>query len=54
MLEAVVVVAVILAAAIAIILVLAATKPDTFRITRAAAIKAPPEKIFPLIDDFRQ
>ena len=54
MLETAVIVALILAVAIAIILVLAATKPDTFRITRAAAIKAPPEKIFPLIDDFRQ
>ena len=54
MLESVVIVALILAVAIAIILVLAATKPDTFRVTRAAAIKAPPEKIFPLIDDFRQ
>ena len=54
MLETAVIVALILAVVIAIILVLAATKPDTFRITRAAAIKAAPEKIFPLIDDFRQ
>ena len=54
MLETAVIVALILAVAIAIILVLAATKPDTFRITRVAAIKAAPEKIFPLIDDFRQ
>ena len=37
---------------IAGILVLAATKPDSFRVQRAAAIKAPPEKIFALIDDF--
>jgi uncharacterized protein YndB with AHSA1/START domain len=34
------------------ILILAATKPDTFRVQRSAAIKAPPEKIFALIDDF--
>ena len=26
-------------------------KPDTFRVQRAASIKAPPEKIFPLIND---
>ncbi len=33
-------------------LVYAATKPDTFRVYRSASIKAPPEKIFPLINDF--
>src|SRR5215472_14039863 len=30
----------------------AATKPDTFRVQRPASMKAPPEKIFPLINDF--
>ena len=30
----------------------AATKPDTFRVQRATTIKAPPEKIFALINDF--
>jgi hypothetical protein len=34
---------------IAIALILASTKPDTFRIERSIDIKAPPEKIFPLI-----
>lgn len=34
-------------------LVLAAGKPDTFRVQRSASIKAPPEKIFPLINDYR-
>ncbi len=34
------------------LLVFAATKPDTFRVQRTARIKAPPEKIFALIDDF--
>jgi uncharacterized protein YndB with AHSA1/START domain len=29
----------------------AATRPDTFRVQRTATIKAPPEKIFPLIAD---
>jgi uncharacterized protein YndB with AHSA1/START domain len=47
------IVAVVLLVAIAAILVLAAMKPDTFRITRAITVKAPPEKIFPLIADFR-
>jgi uncharacterized protein YndB with AHSA1/START domain len=36
---------------IAALLVYAATKPDTFRFERSTVIKAPPEKIFPLIDD---
>jgi uncharacterized protein YndB with AHSA1/START domain len=39
---------------IAAILVIAAFKPDTFRVQRAASIKAPPEKIFPLINDFER
>ena len=30
----------------------AATKPDAFRVQRAATIKAPPAKIFALINDF--
>lgn len=34
------------------LLVFAATKPDTFRVQRATSIKAPPEKIFALINDF--
>ena len=41
------------AVAIAAVLVLAAAKPDTFRVQRTASIKAPPEKIFPLIDNLR-
>src|SRR5574342_729748 len=34
------------------LLVFAATKPDTFRVERAASINAPPETIFALINDF--
>src|SRR5512134_30801 len=30
----------------------AATRPDTFRVERATSVNAPPEKIFPLINDF--
>ncbi len=54
MLKAVTIIAVVLAIAIAVVLILAATRPDTFAVQRAAIIKAPPEKIFPLINDFRQ
>jgi carbon monoxide dehydrogenase subunit G len=39
---------------IAGVLAIAATKPDTFRVQRAAIIKAPPEKIFPLLNDLRR
>src|SRR5882757_6179627 len=45
------IVVIVIAVAIIAVLVNAATKPDTFRVQRSAAIKAPPEKIFPLIDD---
>ena len=34
------------------VLIFAATKPDTFRVQRSASIKAPPERIFALINDF--
>ena len=34
------------------LLIYAATQPDTFRIQRAATIKAPPERIFAVLNDF--
>jgi uncharacterized protein YndB with AHSA1/START domain len=47
------VIALILLVAIVVVLVLAARKPAGFRIERATSIKAPPDKIFALINDFR-
>ena len=44
-------VAVALAVVAAGILIYAATRPDSFRVQRSASIKAPPDKIFPLIND---
>lgn len=44
--------AIVLALLIAALLLYAASRPDTFRIERSTTINAPPEKIFPLIDDF--
>jgi carbon monoxide dehydrogenase subunit G len=38
---------------LAVILGLAAIQPDTFTVTRSITIKAPPEKIIPLVNDFR-
>jgi uncharacterized protein YndB with AHSA1/START domain len=54
MFEIIAIIVVVLAIAIAIILVLAATKPGTFSVRRATTVKAPPERIFPLINDFHQ
>jgi uncharacterized protein YndB with AHSA1/START domain len=54
MLEVIAVIAVILAIAIAVVLILTATKPNTLRVQRAVSIKAPAERIFPLISDFQQ
>lgn len=39
---------------IAGVLVFAATRPDNFSVQRTTSIKAPPEKIFPLINDFHR
>lgn len=53
MLTALAIFALIAAVVIAIVLILAAAKPDTFHVERATSIAAPPERIFPLISDFR-
>jgi uncharacterized protein YndB with AHSA1/START domain len=46
------IIAIIVVVLIAALLGFAATRPDTFRVQRATSIKAPPEKIFALINDF--
>src|SRR5262249_31739854 len=48
-----VIIAVVLAIVI-VILALAATKPDTFRIERSAVVNVPADRVFPLISDFHQ
>ena len=53
-LRSVLVIGAIAMVAIGGILAYAATMPDVFRVQRTIAIKAPPEKIFALIGDFRQ
>jgi len=53
-LDAIAIIAVVLAIGIAVVLILAATKPNTFSVQRAAIVSARPEKIFSLINDFRQ
>jgi uncharacterized protein YndB with AHSA1/START domain len=44
---------IVAAVAVAAVLAYAASKPDTFMVRRSASIAAPPEKIFPMIDDLR-
>jgi carbon monoxide dehydrogenase subunit G len=36
------------------VLIFAASRPDSFGVQRSASIKAPPEKIYPLLNDFGQ
>jgi uncharacterized protein YndB with AHSA1/START domain len=48
------IIAILVAILMAGVLIFAATKPDTFRVQRAASIKAPPERIFVLINDFNR
>jgi hypothetical protein len=54
MFEIIAIIAVVLAIAIAVVLVLAAAKPNTFSVQRGATMKAPPDKVFSLINDFHQ
>jgi hypothetical protein len=39
---------------VAVVLVLAATKPSTFRVERSTVVDAAPDLLFPLIDDFHR
>ncbi len=44
----------VLLATIAVILIYAWTRPDSFRVERSTAMNAPPEKIFPHIDGLKR
>ena len=48
------VIGMIVVLAVVVVLILAARKPDHFRVQRSASIDAPPERIFPLINDFHR
>src|SRR5260370_12020943 len=54
MFEIIVIIAIVLVVAVAIILILAAAKPDSFSVQRVITVQAPPERIFPLINDFHR
>ena len=47
-------ISIVIVALIAAVLGLAVTQPDTFRVERSATIKAPPEKVYRLLNDFHQ
>ncbi len=53
MLTVLAIIAVGAAITIVVVLLLAAAKPDIFHVERTTEIAAPPERIFPLINDFR-
>lgn len=46
------IIAIVVLVLIAGLLVYAATRPDSFSVERSVSIKAPPQKVFSLIDDF--
>ena len=48
-----IIVLVVLALAAAALLAFVASRPDSFRIERSIGVNAPPEKVFPLVDDFK-
>jgi uncharacterized protein YndB with AHSA1/START domain len=47
------IIVVVLIVAAAAVVAYASTRPDSFSVQRSASIKAPPEKIFSLINDYR-
>jgi uncharacterized protein YndB with AHSA1/START domain len=48
-----VIIAAVIVVVIGAVLAYAATKPSHFRVERTTTINAPPERIFPLLNDFR-
>lgn len=54
MLKILAIVAAVAVLAIAVVLIMAAMKPDEFRVARSTSIQAPPEKIAPYINDLRR
>lgn len=54
MVKFVLIVGAIVVAALVVVLLIASTRPDTFQVERSTDIKAPPDKIFALINDFQK
>jgi len=47
-------IALLLLAALALLLVVAANRPDSFHVERSITVQAPPERVFALINDLKQ
>lgn len=54
MLKTLAIIGVVVVVVIAGILLYAATRPDSFRVQRVVLIDAPPDKVFPLVNDLRK
>ena len=54
MLKIVAIVVIVLVVLVLAVLIAAATRPDDFGVERSTTIQAPPEKVYALIEDFRQ
>jgi carbon monoxide dehydrogenase subunit G len=48
------IIAIVFVVLVAAVLLFAATRPDTFSVQRTTSIKAPPDKIFALVNDLRR
>lgn len=48
------IIALIVLVAVIVVLIIAARRPDRFAISRSATMKAPPEKIFPYLNDLKR
>lgn len=53
MLETILIILAIIAVIVIGLLIYASTRPDSFRVQRSVTIKAPPERIFPQVNDLR-
>jgi uncharacterized protein YndB with AHSA1/START domain len=53
MTKTLIIIAILIAVLVVGVLIFAATKPDSFQVRRSTVIKAPPEKVFALINDFK-
>jgi uncharacterized protein YndB with AHSA1/START domain len=53
MTKTLIIIAILITVLVVGVLILAATKPDSFQVRRSTVIKAPPEKVFALINDFK-
>jgi carbon monoxide dehydrogenase subunit G len=49
----IIIIVVVVLVVVAALLIYASTRPNSFRVQRSVSIKAPPQRIFPLIDDLK-